>query len=100
MVDKIGRIDILSLKLRLEKVVVVSGIREIAPKLTNLVLYICSKMKNAEHFDEAKLNLILWKIDLDWYARTAKSLTEAVYVKGPDGPIPVIEIEDEKAGMR
>lgn len=50
-------------------------------KFRELILYIADQCKDFEHFDDEKLQAILFFSDLESYRRTGHSITGQRYVK-------------------
>jgi hypothetical protein len=59
-------------------------------KFAELVLLICCRLDpERKGVDEALLFTALYRIDMEAYARTGRSITGSRYIKGPHYPIPV-----------
>ncbi len=55
-------------------------------KLKQLILYVASKMENAEFFGETKLNKMLFRADLACYRTLGEKLTDFKFWKNHQGP--------------
>jgi hypothetical protein len=57
-------------------------------KLKACIVYACSKGTSQEnHLDHIKLNKVLWYADSASYLETGKSISDAGYIRRPNGPV-------------